>query len=56
MTYEKIKERYMKNYITDAQLERFKALGIITEAQYLELYALKHPAEQETVADTEANA
>ena len=55
MTYEKIKERYLKNYITDSQLERFKALGIITDEQYTELYALKHPAEQEKVVDTEAH-
>ena len=55
MTYERIKERYMKNYITDSQLERFKALGVITQEQYDELYALKHPAETETAADTEAN-
>ena len=55
MTYERIKERYLKNYITDAQLERFKALGIITEAQYTELYEMKHPAEPETAAETEAN-
>lgn len=54
MTYEKIKERYMKNYITDAQLERFKALGVITAEQYDELYALKHLAEPETAADNEA--
>ena len=56
MSYEKIKERYLKNYITDAQLGRFKALGVIGEEQYAELYALKHPAEQETetVTDTEA--
>ena len=45
MTYERIKERYMKNYITDSQLGRFKDLGVITEAQYTELYAWKHPAE-----------
>ena len=45
MNYERIKERYLKNYITDAQLERFKALGIITEAQYTELYEMKHPTE-----------
>ena len=51
MSLERIKERYIKNYITDAQLERFKALGIITETQYTELYALKHPAE--TVVNTE---
>ena len=53
MTYERIKERYLKNYITDSQLERFKALGVITEAQYTELYALNHPVEPETAADTE---
>ena len=45
MNFEKIKERYLKNYITDSQLERFKALGVITQEQYDELYALKHPAE-----------
>ena len=48
-----IKERYLKNYITDSQLGRFKALGVITQEQYDELYALKHPSE--TAADTEAN-
>ena len=57
MTYERIKERYLKNYITDSQLERFKTLGVITQEQYDELYALKHPVEPdtETAADTEAN-
>ena len=53
MSYEKIKERYLKNYITDAQLDRFKALGVISEEQYAELYAMKHPAEQETAAEGE---
>ena len=53
MPYERIKQRYLKNYITDNQLERFKTLGVITEEQYTELYALKHPAETETVADGE---
>ena len=55
MTYERIKERYLKNYITDAQLIRFRDLGVITQEQYDELYLMKHPSEQETVADTEAN-
>lgn len=32
-----IKERYRKNYITDAQLARFVALGIITDEQAEEL-------------------
>ena len=56
MSFERIKERYLKNYITDNQLERFKALGIITQERYDELYALKHPVETETAADTEVNA
>lgn len=33
MTYEKIKQRYVKNYVTDDQLARFVALGVITEKQ-----------------------
>lgn len=31
--YEKIKERYDKNYIRDDQLDRYVALGVITQAQ-----------------------
>ena len=42
MTYETIRERYLKNYITDTQLVRFKNLGIITKEQYSALYAEKH--------------
>ena len=51
MTYEGIKERYLKNYIRDDQLERFKTLGVITAEQYDELYAMKHPAETVAVAE-----
>ena len=51
MSFERIKERYLKNYITDSQLERFKALGVITQEQYDELHEMKHPAE--TVVVTE---
>ena len=51
MSFERIKERYIKNYITDAQLVRFKDLGVITETQYTELHEMKHPAETETAAD-----
>lgn len=47
MTYEKIRERYLKNYITDAQLERFASLGVITQEQAKELYAEKHPEPNE---------
>ena len=46
-----IKERYMKNYITDSQLERFKTLGVITQEQYDELHEMKYPTE--TVVVTE---
>ena len=51
MTYEGIKERYLKNYIRDDQLERFKTLGVITQEQYDELYALKYPAEAVVVTE-----
>ena len=43
MNFETIKDRYMKNYITDAQLVRFESLGIINKEQYDELYNMKHP-------------
>ena len=51
MTYEGIKERYLKNYIRDDQLERFKTLGVITAEQYDELHEMKYPTE--TVIVTE---
>ena len=37
MTFEQIKERYKKHYITDAQLLRFLQLGVITQEQYDEI-------------------
>lgn len=55
MNCKEIKERYSNNYIRDDQLERFKKLGIITEAQYKEIYALKHQVDTETTDNTEAN-
>ena len=42
MTYEKIRERYLKNYLTDAQLQRFVDLDIITQEQYDALWTEKH--------------
>ena len=53
MSFERIKDRYLKNYITDSQLERFKALGVITQEQYDELYALKHSAETVVVTEND---
>ena len=37
MTFEKIKERYEKHYITNEQLLRFLQLEIITQEQYNEI-------------------
>lgn len=39
----KIMERYMKNYVTDAQLAKYLALGVITQDEYDHIYATKHP-------------
>ena len=51
MNFNTIKDRYMKNYITDVQLMRFETLGVITKDQYNELYNLKYsPAMEELEA------
>jgi hypothetical protein len=42
MTYEKIKERYLNNYIRDDRLERFVKLGCLTEEQAEALKAEKN--------------
>lgn len=39
---EKIKERYLMGYVTDEQLLRYKELGVLTQSEYDEIYALKH--------------
>lgn len=39
--FEKIKERYLKNYVRDDQLARYVALGVITEEQAKEIKAEK---------------
>lgn len=39
---EKIKERYLMGYVTDEQLLRYKELGVLTQTEYDEIYALKH--------------
>lgn len=38
---EKLKYRYQKNYVTDAQLDRYVNLGAITEEQAKEIRASK---------------
>ena len=39
--FEKIKERYLKNYVRDDQLDRYVALGVITLEQAAEIRAAK---------------
>ena len=39
---EQIKNRYVLGYVTDEQLLRYKDLGVLTQAEYDEIYALKH--------------
>jgi hypothetical protein len=51
MDYNKVRDRYLRHYITDAQLLRFEALGIITAAQYADLYAEMHPETPEEGTD-----
>lgn len=40
--YERIKERYLKGWVTDEQLQRYVELGAITQVQAEEIKALKH--------------
>ena len=55
MSFERIRERYLKNYSRDDQLPRFKDLGIITEKQYDEwLYNLQELAMNEPKDLTDA--
>lgn len=46
---QKIMERYEQSYVTDAQLERYLQLGVITKEEYAEIYAIKHPVEDRAV-------
>lgn len=39
--YEQIKERYLKRYVTDAQLAMYVTLEVLTEAQADEIRSLK---------------
>ena len=49
--FEQIKERYARGFITDTQLSRYLALGVIDQEQYDEIYAIKHPVEVEEVVE-----
>lgn len=49
----KIMNRYEQSYVTDAQLERYFQLGVLTEEEYAAIYELKHPAADEEEAAAE---
>lgn len=43
---EQIKERYLNNYVTDAQLLQYRdRVHAITNEEYNYIYSLKHPTE-----------
>ena len=39
---EKIKKRYEKGYVTDAQLLRYYELGVISKEEYDAIYSIRH--------------
>ena len=39
---EKIMQRYIKFYVTDAQLKKYLELGVITQEEYNTIYATRH--------------
>lgn len=39
--YERLKDRYIKHYVTDVQLARYVSLGVVTEEQAEEIKALR---------------
>ena len=39
--FERIKSRYLKNYVTDEQLDRYVTLGVISEEEAKEIRASK---------------
>lgn len=45
---EQIRERYLKGYVTDEQLLRYKELGVLTEEEYEAIYAERHPEPNES--------
>ena len=45
--YEKIKDRYARYYVTDAQLDRYVTLGVITAQQAEEIRSTRNIAGEE---------
>lgn len=43
----KIAKRYELGYVTDEQLDRYHELGVITDAEYAEIRAIRHSGEEE---------
>ncbi len=55
--FEKLKDRYNRYYITDPQLDRYVALGVLTAAQAEEIKASRGNGQnEETAAKDEATA
>lgn len=50
----KIAMRYAEGYVTDEQLERYRALGVISDAEYETIWAMRHNATGEDITDAEA--
>ena len=44
--YELLKQRYQRNFVRKDQLQRYVALGKITQEQYLEIVEEKQEIEQ----------
>ena len=50
---EQVKTRYEKGYVRDDQLKRYLELGAITQEEYDEIYAIRHPTETKEEATSE---
>lgn len=47
--YDKIRDRYLRYYITDVQLDRYVALGVVTQEQADALRAERAVSAQEVI-------
>jgi len=50
---QQILDRYLKGYVTEAQLEKYRDIGVITQEEYDYIYSQKHPTEVETEVEVE---
>lgn len=45
-TVKRIMTRYQKGYVTDAQLQRYLDLGVITQEEFDIIFETRHPKEE----------